>query len=62
MSNELIVLAAPIAGEPYYARQIIRYADDVLIMVDEGAYGRYVEALGEEGEMVNVMPMPYKKS
>ena len=56
---ELIVLAAPRTGDPYYARVADRifkfhvaYAkqiethDNVLILVDKGAYHRYVKALG----------------
>lgn len=67
-SRELIVLAAPQADDPYYAsvadeifdfhvafaRQIDG-RDDVLILTDDKAYDRYVEALG--AERVAVAPM-----
>ncbi|OEU66912.1 MAG: peptide ABC transporter permease [Desulfovibrio sp. S3730MH75] len=66
MSKELIVLAAPISGDPYYAdvlddifnfqvnyaRQIKKSNDDVLILVDEKVYERYAEALGNESVAV----------
>ncbi len=62
MTAELIVLAAPISGDPYYAavaddifafhvgyaRAIRAAGDDVLILADEDAAHRYVEALGVE--------------
>lgn len=62
MTPELIVLAAPVTGDPYYAAvaddifafhvgfaQAIRAAgDEVLILADEGAAHRYAEALGAE--------------
>ena len=66
--QELIVLAAPITGDPYYADVAdsifefhVQYArqiegrDQVLILVDEGAYDRYSQALGE-GRIV-IAPM-----
>lgn len=59
--RELIVLAAPITGDPYYAdsadailtfhvafARAIDGRDDVVILVDDGAYDRYVDALGPE--------------
>ena len=65
---EGLVLAAPITGDPYYedvaddifdfhveyARQI-EGRDDLLILVDKGAYDRYAEALGED--RVVLVPM-----
>ena len=67
-SKELIVLAAPITGDQYYAgvaddifhfhvqyaRQIENH-DNVLILADKGAYDRYAEALG--GDKVALAPM-----
>ena len=67
--TELIVLAAPVTGDPYYADvadQIfafhIGYAkliqasgDRVLILTDRQAYGRYAAALGDDA--VAVAPM-----
>ncbi len=58
---ELIILSAPRTGDPYYtkvadgifsfhikyAKKIIESGDDVLILTDKGAYGRYKKALGE---------------
>ncbi|MDC5705769.1 agmatine deiminase family protein [Vibrio europaeus] len=69
VSRELIVLAAPTTGESYYAdtadsifnfhvnyaNQIIKNNDDVLILVDAGAYDRYVKALGDNS--VAIYPM-----
>lgn len=62
---ELIVLAAPVTGDPYYAEVAdaifdfhVAYAnaisqnDDVLILTDERAYERYAHALGEDKIMV----------
>ncbi len=60
-SKELIVLAAPASDDDYYAvvrndifnfhiayaKQIMKH-DDVLVLVDEDAYQRYAEALGEK--------------
>ncbi|MEM7052999.1 MAG: agmatine deiminase family protein [Pseudomonadota bacterium] len=60
--QELIVLAAPRDGDAYYAevvddifdfhiafaRQILAHDDLVLILVDEGSYADYVEALNED--------------
>lgn len=57
---ELIVLASPIKNDPYYqaaeegifqfhlnyAREIIKYGDDVLILTHAGRYDDYVAALG----------------
>jgi agmatine/peptidylarginine deiminase len=57
---ELIILAAPIAGDPYYAdvyadivefqiefgRRIISAGDDVIILSDETAAPAFIEALG----------------
>lgn len=58
---ELIVLAAPRTGDPYYAKVAdkilkfhIAYAkqiagrDDVLILTDKGSYDRYVKVLGSD--------------
>ncbi|WP_421902885.1 agmatine deiminase family protein [Maridesulfovibrio sp.] len=67
--GELIVLAAPLSGDPYYAdmadkifnfhvefaRQIKRHNDSVLILVDEENYEKYVNALGRES--VAIYPM-----
>lgn len=65
---ELIVLAAPRTGDPYYSKVAdkifnfqIAYAkqiegrDDVLILTDKGAYQRYVKALGPD--KVALVPM-----
>jgi hypothetical protein len=59
--EELIVIAAPISGDPNYediAEDILNFhvkhvwqiesRDDVLVLVDEEAYQRYVEVLGED--------------
>lgn len=59
--RELIVLAAPLTGDPYYARvrneildfhvgfaQQIAGRDDALVLVDEGMYHRYAEAIGQD--------------
>ena len=56
---ELIVLAAPRTGDPYYAKvteqifqfhvayaKLIEGRDDLLILVDKPAYNRYVKAIG----------------
>lgn len=58
--NELIVVAAPLAGDPYYDDQAdaifdfhIAYAnavegkDDFIVLTDEKTYPRYAEVLGE---------------
>jgi agmatine deiminase len=58
--KELIVVAAPRAGDPYYADQAdaifefhIAYAeaiegkDDLLVLTDEATYSRYAESLGK---------------
>ncbi|QMU61060.1 MAG: peptide ABC transporter permease [Gammaproteobacteria bacterium] len=68
LQKELIVLAAPISGDPYYADQAknifefhveyvnqIHDRDDVLVFVDEFAYDDYVDALGED--KVVIAPM-----
>lgn len=68
LSRELIVLAAPLTDDPYYADVVddifdfhIEYVrqidarDDVLVLVDEGAYRPYVEALG--ADKVALAPM-----
>jgi len=66
--RELIILAAPISGDPYYAdvaerifeyhvqyaRQI-EHHDNVLIFTDDKAYDRYVDALGTD--KVVIAPM-----
>ncbi len=65
---ELIVLAAPITGDPYYEDIVnnifnfhVQYArkiegrDSVLILVDEGAYDRYAKAIGKD--KVVIAPM-----
>ncbi len=65
---ELIVLAAPKTGDPYYAdvadrifdfhvafAEQIDGRDRVLILTDKGAYKRYAEALGED--KVALVPM-----
>ncbi len=68
LRNELIVLAAPITGDPYYAdaenaifdfhveyaRQI-KDRDDFLILTDETAYERYAEMLGKDRVVVSPM-------
>ncbi|MEM6476755.1 MAG: agmatine deiminase family protein, partial [Pseudomonadota bacterium] len=59
--RELIVVAAPRSGDPYYAEVAndifdfhIAYAeavdgkDDFLVLADEGNYARYAEILGED--------------
>ncbi|MEZ8095757.1 agmatine deiminase family protein [Photobacterium swingsii] len=67
--NELIVLSAPITGDTYYeeqadnifdfhvnyAKKIISNGDEVKVLVDDGAYAKYVKALGKEH--VEVYPM-----
>ena len=67
-SKDLIVLAAPMTDDPYYAdvsdaifdfhieyaRQIEPH-DDVLVLVDQGAYDRYAEVLG--ADRVALAPM-----
>ncbi len=66
--KELIVLSAPITDDPYYmdvadtildfhiqyVQQIVSH-DNVLIFVDEGAYDRYVDEIGED--KVVIAPM-----
>jgi agmatine/peptidylarginine deiminase len=68
-ASELIVLAAPISGDPYYAdmadaifdfhvqfgETIVANGDRVLILTDKGAYARYAEAMGRDS--VALMPM-----
>lgn len=68
LNKELIVLSAPVTGDPcyadvadeifdfhiQYARQIIG-RDNALILVDDGAYDRYARELGKE--FVKVAPM-----
>ncbi len=64
---ELIVLAAPITGDPYYAEvageifdfhvayaKAIKAPDRVLILTDASAYNRYAAVLGSE----NVLAVP----
>lgn len=66
--KELIVLSAPVTDDPYYAAVAdsifdfhVRYAqkiskhDSVLILVDEKAYDRYANAIGED--KIAVAPM-----
>ncbi len=66
---DLIVLAAPLTGDPYYADQADRIfdfhvgfarriaaPDDVLILVDEPGYDRYAAAIGRD--RVAPAPMP----
>lgn len=66
-ARELVVLAAPITGDPYYADMAedirafhIAYAreiaaqDDVLILTDRAGYRAYADALGED----RVLAMP----
>ena len=68
MKKELILLAAPNTGDPYYADQAqnifdfhveyvkqIQDRDDVLVLVDEFAYDGYVDAIGED--KVAIAPM-----
>ena len=68
VQKELIVLSAPITGDPYYADvaeiildfhvkyvQQVESHDNVLIFVDEGAYDRYVDEIGED--KVVIAPM-----
>ncbi len=65
---ELIVLAAPITGDSYYAEvaseifnfhvayaKAITEPDQVLILTDEGAYDRYAAVLGPEKVLVAPM-------
>lgn len=68
-TSELIVLAAAISDDPYYAdmadaifdfhvrfgETIVANGDRVLVLTDEGAYTRYAEALGEDA--VAIVPM-----
>lgn len=66
--KELIVLAAPLSGDLYYANQVdaifnfhieyvnqIKDRDNVLIFVDENTYDDYVEKVGEQ--YVVIAPM-----
>jgi len=69
LGAELIVLAAPEDGDPYYAdvlddifdfhiafaRRIEEHGDRVLVLTGPDAYGDYVEALGED--RVAIAPM-----
>lgn len=61
IKKELIVLSAPISGDPYYAGVVdsifdfhvqyvkqIEQHDNVLVLVDEKAYDRYVSAIGKD--------------
>ena len=68
MQKELIVLAAPISDDLYYQEQAetifqfhigyvkkIQMHDQVLVLVDEGAYQDYVNAIGDESVVIAPM-------